>query len=288
MKAFSWILLPVLFVLSACVKNNENPTWLDIRKWTLIKNVDLNGQEGELSSNFSDVYLLIDGKVIGYFELPIKLPILEQGTHTITMYPAIRNNGISATKKVFPFCDKFEVNHNFIPDSVVPLDPVTKYSSNCKFWIEDFEDAAVKIYTDPISNGTLTSGNDPVILNYGNFYGHVKVTTADSLWLGYATPSMTLPKSGAEVYMEIDYYNDNKLRTGLIAYEPSETKTHVNIDLNAQDASSIRWKKIYIDLKEIVSNSPQAGSFSPFFDARLSNGKSEGNIYIDNIKMIHF
>ena len=282
-----FIFVLLFHLLQSCVKNNPNPAWLDIHAWNLVENPNLSTIEGELSHNFSEVYVLIDDQVMGFFEMPIKIPILLEGTHKVTLYPAIKNNGISATKRVYPFCKAYEFNVDFQSDQVSIVDPTTSYDDNSKFWIEDFEDASIKIFTEAISTGTLKAENDPAILSYGNFYGHIALTQADSLWFGYITPSVYLPQSGAEVYLEIDYWNSNSLLTGLFAYTPSGTLSHPNIQLNPQEASDVQWKKIYIDLKELVSNSIGANSFSAYFNAGIDPGLTNGDIYIDNIKLIH-
>ena len=48
------------------------------------------------------------------------------------------------------------------------------------------------------------------------------------------------------------------------------------------------WKKIYIDLRELIGNSPSGSVFSQSFIASLDEGNTEGIILIDNIKVIHF
>jgi hypothetical protein len=47
-------------------------------------------------------------------------------------------------------------------------------------------------------------------------------------------------------------------------------------------------KKIYIDLREMISNSPMATYFEQSFQALLDANDSEGTIIIDNIKVVHF
>jgi hypothetical protein len=58
--------------------------------------------------------------------------------------------------------------------------------------------------------------------------------------------------------------------------------------LNKQAPSAVKWKKIYIDLKELISNSPAGTYFEQSFQALLDEGDTEGTIIIDNIKVVHF
>ena len=279
--------LTVFLLFTSCVKNNPDPAWLEVKEWTLQANPDLVNIEGELSHNFSDAWVFVNDKVIGVFEVPFKIPILQSGNCNIKLYPAVRNNGISGTKKIYPFVEKFEINTELIQNKTLTIEPVTKYSSYAQFWIEDFEDAALKINTDATSADTMIVGNDPQIMKW-NRYGIVTLNNIDTNWVAYTTDELALPK-GQEVYWEIDYYNTNAVTTGVISLSNSSApKNNEYIRLNAQNPSSVKWKKVYLDLKEIVTNSSGSNSFLMSFQSKLDDGDSEGIIVIDNIKVIHF
>ena len=281
-------LLLVGFLFSSCLKNNPDPSWLEVNAWTLEANSSASMYQGELTHNFTDAWVYIDDKIIGVFEVPFKIPLLLKGNVNIKIYPAIKNNGISATKKLFPFTEVYEVNTELVQNKTVTLNPVTRYYSWTKFWIEDFEDAAMQIENDPNSLTQITSANDPLILKYGNYYGHVTLTPADSSWIAYTTEHLVLPKGGKEVYLEVDYYNTNSLTTGVLAISPTDVKPNQNIQLNKQETSSIKWKKIYIDIKEIVSFYTTASYYQMSFQAYLEAGLGTGEICIDNIKVVYF
>lgn len=272
--------------MNSCIKNNPDPSWLEVTAWTLEQNSNSQYPTGELTHNFTDAWVYVDDKIIGVFEVPFKIPILRSGMVNIKIYPAVRNNGIAATKKIYPFVEVFEVNKELVQNEVLKLDLVTRYSSIVKFWVEDFEDPAVKLTNDPVSASTYTLGNDPSILKWGNYYGRIDLNTTDSSWIAY-TDNMFLPK-GQEVYLEIDYYNTNQLITGVLAISSTSIKNNPNIQLNAQDLSSVKWKKIYIDLKEIVSNSAEAEYYKQSFEAIIRQGFSQTFIVLDNIKVVHF
>jgi hypothetical protein len=98
---------------------------------------------------------------------------------------------------------------------------------------------------------------------------------------------MVLPK-GKECYLEIDYKVTNNVTTGLIYVTSESTTNNVHIRLNAQKPDVAVWKKIYIDLRELIGNSPSGSVFSQSFIASLDEENTEGIILIDNIKVIHF
>lgn len=285
MKQFFFISV-IFLIFSSCVKNNPDPSWIEVTEWTLMSNPNSLNDPGALTHNFSDAYVLVNDKVIGIFEVPFKIPVLTSGNVNIKVYPVIRNNGISATKKIYPFAEGYEVNLELIQNQTVTINPTTQYFSNLQFWLEDFEDAAVKIENDPNSMTVIMTGNDPAILSWGNFYGLVNLNTVDSTWVAY-TDDMYLPRN-KEVYLEIDYYNTNALTTGVIGISSSSIVNNANIQLNKQDPSTVKWKKIYIDLKEIISGSTEAEYFKQSFQAVIDSGESDGQIILDNIKVVYF
>ena len=98
---------------------------------------------------------------------------------------------------------------------------------------------------------------------------------------------MNLPQ-GREVYLEIDYYNTNSVVSGLIGVGNSGITTNPNVQLNFQDASNVKWKKIYIDLKEAVSGMANIDYYEFSFEALIKAGETNTEINIDNIKAVYF
>ena len=84
------------------------------------------------------------------------------------------------------------------------------------------------------------------------------------------------------------FSSTSRLVTGVIAIDGSNTTNNVNVQMNEQDPAEVVWKKIYIDLKTIVSGSPFADSFEHSFEAVLGEGKTSAEINIDNVKVVRF
>ena len=285
-----FLILPILLLLG-CVKNNPDPAWLEVTEWTLLSNTSLSGAEGELTHNFSDAWVYINDEVIGVFEVPFKIPLLQSGPCTIKLFPTVKNNGIAATKKIYPFMEVFQVSTELIKNQITTLNPVTKYNSICQFSIEDFEDPLnLNIMVDQNTSAiksTPTSNLDLQLFN-GNFYGLIQLNTIDSTWIASTQNQLAITK-GREAYLEIDYYNTNSIATGVIYVKPDNTtQNNPNYGMQAQDANSVQWKKIYIDLKELIGYSPNGSNFLQSFIARLDEGKNEGEIRLDNIKVVYF
>jgi hypothetical protein len=281
------ILFCCAVLFSACVRNNPKPIWLKIDHWTLQSNGS-DANLGMLTHNLSEAWVYVDNKVIGVFELPCKIPVLASGNKKIQIYPAIRNNGIAATKKIYPFCKPMEFNLDLVEGQTYEIDAVTEYYEGLQCWKEDFTANTFAIETIEPSNTVLMLGNDPDIsISPNNQYGRIHFTTSDSLWLAHTIDNLDLPSS-QEVYLEIDYRNTNNLLTGVLALTNSGAEENPYILLNAQDPSTVRWKKIYIDLQEIISYSTSANAFQIYFNTLIDSGKTESDIYLDNIKVVYF
>ncbi len=286
------LLLSLIGILAnSCVRNNPKPIWLEINEWTIESNPDLvnNGQEPDfLSHNFTEAWVYVDNKIIGCFEVPCKIPVLISGdAKKIQIYPAIRNNGIGATKKIYPFMVPVDTTMNLVAGETYTFNPKTHYNSVTKFWTEDFESSTVQIEDDPVSSAAISFGNNSQIALSGT-YGLVNLTTAEPLWVGLTTESVYLPK-GKEVYLEISYRNSTSLLTGVKAMNlDGSTTDNPNVAMNAQDAGSMQWKKIYIQLTEIISYSTNANYFKQYLKAQLPEGQTTADVYIDNIHIVYF
>ena len=281
--------ISLFFLFSACVKNNPDPAWLQVNEWTISANPSLSLEEGELTENISEAWVYINDEVIGVFQVPFKIPILKEGNVTFKIFPAIKNNGISATKKIYPFLKEYIINGTLVKNQVYTINPTTQYKDNLEFWVEDFEDASFQITDDPnTSAANIDTDNIDLQWFNGNAYGKVVLNAEDSTWIAFTgEPYMILPK-GQECYLEIDYKVTNTVTTGLIYVTSESTTNNVNIRLNAQKPDVAVWKKIYIDLRELIGNSPSGSVFSQSFISSLDEGNTEGIILIDNIKVIHF
>ena len=176
MKIFRILLAvaSITFALSSCTKNNPDPVWLEISEWELSDSSDPLNPVGELTHNFSDAWVYVDNELIGVFELPCKIPLIQEGAKDVKIYPAVWNNGISATKKIYPFVEVYETSIELNKNQVITLNPTTRYKDGVQFWIEDFETNVFQI-----GNGSsavqIQKVNDPIILQSfnGDFFGGI-------------------------------------------------------------------------------------------------------------------
>lgn len=287
MRHFTLLIL-LAFLFSACVRNNPKPVWLKISAWSLQENPDPSAEDpGDLTSNFTNAWVYVDNKLIGVFEVPCTIPVLMSGNKNVRIYPTVINNGISATKKIYPFCEPYSIDLDLVEGETYAITPTTHYKTECHFWVEDFEDPSIKLDPDGNSTATLVRENVPA-LSLTGYYGHVALTTSDSLWVATTSGEMHLPGGGAEVYLEIDYRNDNKFETGVMSVSSSTgVSSNASGGFNPQNTATMVWKKMYIDMREIVSYYTSADYFKQYIVMLIQSGKTNADIYIDNIRVIY-
>ena len=276
----------IIFFVLSCAKDQPKVSWLKIESFILEDNLLAVNDAGELTHDLSEAFVNIDGKFIGAFQLPIKIPVIKEGNCEIVILPGVINNGINATKRRYPFVEPYISTINLIQEDTITIQPVTKYYSQTKFLIEDFENAVLKIETDGVSTASIVKENDPSILQWGNSYGAIHLNETDSLFIGYTNFLQNLPKQGAEVYLELDYMNSNSILTSVLSYSATDLNEDIHIQLNPQETPV--WKHIYLDLKEIISFRQSATVNEQGFTALIDDYSTSKFIYLDNLKIIYY
>jgi hypothetical protein len=287
-KIYLLLFLSFLF-LSACKKTDNTPSWLVINDFVLTTD---EPTEGDNSHGISDVWVYMDNQAIGIFEIPCRIPILAEGPHDFTIYAGVKQNGISSTRVRYPFYDRYDASITLIKDQDVVATPTTKYKSAVQFsMIEDFENIGVDFVRELISDTdivVLDKVSYPSIVEYGNNCGAIFLTLADSIYKGATSADLNLPGSGADVYVEMDFMNDNSMLLSLKAENSTSTNEAPLVQMNPQDPSTMKWKKIYISLKDNVSFEIFATSFEIILTSIIDAEKTSGVVYLDNIKVLHF
>ena len=90
----------VLFIIfSSCNPEETEPAYL------LINHVSVSSNpvtQGSNCSNVKDVWVYVDNKYLGTFQLPARVPVLESGSKNVILRAGILENGISATHSAYP------------------------------------------------------------------------------------------------------------------------------------------------------------------------------------------
>ncbi len=288
MKKLYFFIVSISLVLSAC-KKDSTASWLKIDSVNLTTNLVV---EGENSHAINYVWIYMDNQSLGIFEVPCEIPILAEGEHDFIFFAGIKKDGIfdqGHSIYRYPFYDKIDEKLTLVKEQTLNYTPNFKYKNGVSFvGKEDFEDTGIILQNDPNEDTTqihiISKANYPNIIKYGNNCGRLIVSNIDTIAQVFTDIGLSLPKG--EIFMEIDYMNDNTFAQGSI--------TNVEILdpyllMAAQDKATMKWKKMYIDIgaqTNYLSYTPS--SYNYYFTANIDDGNSVGTIYIDNIKILYF
>ena len=286
----SLFLTCVAFMLltSGCDREEEAiPTYLEILPFQLTTDYT---NEGSASEKVVDAWLYVGTEFLGAYELPATVPVLASGANEITLFPGIKVNGIASRPEINVFYERYVTNLDLQAGEISTIQPVTKYLEFAEFpFIENFDSAhVIDEDEDGNPNTAITVSTTEA---FENASGHIHLDV-DNIQMEAATSIRfeNLPTNNSTVYLELDYKNNIAFAIGLIGHQANipEAKQYI-IVLNPKD----EWNKIYIDLSgelaasglneyQLVFNAilplNDAGGFDP----------EEGDIYLDNIKLVHF
>jgi hypothetical protein len=281
-----------LLLVTACEKfegDQTIPSYLKIDTIFLENNHLI--EEGELTHNFTDVWVYVDDQLIGAWELPAVVPVLAHGNHKLALFAGIKLNSMSGTRAQYPFVrprvfDQF----TFRIDSVITIDPdVSFYETSNFLWIEDFEDSPMTLIPTSNSDTSLTFfsydtpepffGNRSGIGTVDHTFRVLEVTTFSE-----DKPGFDLPASGQPVFLEMEYKSNTTLRVGVFIRDASiGIRQHSVLMLNP---SGNQWKKTYVNFTPVLNSYYYADYYNVFFRVDKGSADEEEYIMLDNLKLI--
>jgi hypothetical protein len=295
-KAVSIVFLVLLaWIFASCEKFDGDqtiPSYLYVDQFYLQNNPEI--QEGKLTHDFTDVWAYVDDQLIGCFEMPATIPVLENGYHKIALYPGIKYNTQSGTRAphiyMKPFIDE---EFYFAVDTVAEFSgskPNTMYYTNTQFdIIEEFESVSGTFIHSTISNDSVIGlyEHDPGDFDrFGNTACMGELTESGEIFEIYYfeedKPGLTFP-TGIPVIFEMEYKTNNTLIVGAIIIDGSPSQ-HAILILKP---TNNEWKKAYVNITPTVSENATADGFSIFVRAEKDAGVETGTILLDNFKLIH-
>ena len=277
-------------ILLASCQEDLTPSWLAVNKVNFITNESV---EGVNSHDIVDGWVYIDNQSMGVWEIPFRMPVLEEGEHTVLIIPGIKLNGITATRTTNAFYETYSATVNLKKEETTTIVPTFKYKEATKIMArDDFEDTGVILNPDVAEDSTkfeiISKLDYPNIVKYGNNCGRLKINSVDSTVK--VITYLNLPVIQKKMYLELDYLTTNSFTIGII------NKTSVNVPndqgsfvgVYRTDTSQYEWKKIYFPLSEQINLNPFAKYFEFYIYAVLDNVNTEAEIYIDNVKIVYF
>ncbi len=283
-----FFLFAVLLIYNSCEIIDPSEK---IPSYIQIDTIDINTYSGQgtASHNIVDAWVYINDQLIGVYELPAKIPILEEGNNKLSIRAGIKVNGIASTRAVYPFYEIIKQDINLVSDSIIILQNLsTKYYDSNEFpWVigngqEDFEQQGVSIETATNSDTNMVATSDEVF--EGNQSGVISLIDSLDSYLGTSIVSFSPPGASESVFLELNYKSDIAFQVGVYvnAFSGSLIKKNILI-VNKSDG----WNKIYINLGQTLRREIGLSGYKVFIEVLKPSDITSSNTYFDNIKLVH-
>ncbi len=295
---FSVLLIIILF--SSCKKTDLTASYIYIDASSF--SIDMTGfndefstgyDQGELeciaSQNFPDAWVMVNGKDLGTWELPCKIPVLAKENATVQIFPGVKLNGVSTSRPRYPFTDANKQTINLKPSEITKISsiPVKYYSTTAFKVVENFERDYNGYFAAEDSNGV----NFEHIYDMDNPTNRIGMISLEDSVMDFnvLTSALRFNSDVQYVFLEMDYRCDvenAQIYAGVLITKPT-TVVATDEPLVVVNASP-KWKKIYINLTQAVLRNHISEAVS--YRVYLSGGRSDStpiHYYFDNIKVVY-
>ena len=288
---FTFLLIPV-FLFNSCDKfegDQTSPSYIRIDSIGFGSEYDT---EGTGKQDILDVWVYVNDQTIGAFEMPVEIPVLQQGSCRVEIWPGIKLNGISATRAPYPFFEPIVHEEiELVPDHLVSLGGTSAYRENTDFlWMEDFEDHILVLIPAPQSDTGIyrtAPGHPGAFIDENSAYSGVVTLTGENDYMLLQTDDGEgggfLLKGGDYAFMEMHFRSDETVIIGMFIRQASgEIETRPFIGLNP----TREWKKIYVNFTPVIADNPGATDFKVYLESRKTDEAPQVAIMFDNLKFL--
>lgn len=281
---YLFLILLVAFALTSCNPDEREPAYLVINAVKVSSNPQTQGSN---CSNIKDVWVYVDNQYLGTYQLPARIPVLEEGTKNVILRAGILENGISATHSAYPLYNSDNRSINFIPGQETTIDTfnVAYFPALIYTWYEDFEKDAVGggFSLSPEPNNNLA----PLATDSVDVFEGVRCLKMKVDGTNYVSDIETngdgyVLYRGKDIYLEMNYKCDYEFTVGLRGMLANDKRNIPVLLFNP----SPNWKKIYINVSKFVNSNYDVPKFKIYFYLTTPPGGAEATVYLDNLKLI--
>jgi len=252
------------------------------------QNYDPKELDAIAQQNFTDVLVSLNGKELGYRQLPCTIPLLPNysGRNNIRVIPCVRTPNTSTTTLQYPFVTPIEEFFEMQKEKEYQLsDFKLKYLSSVDFSvIETFEQSTDFIPRVPNEfPATMEILYDKELQkNIGSI-----ILVDSSVFFDIVTPYFPLQGNGERQFWEISYNTTNGRMVTHLGFENSITMA--GRDMVILPSTEGVWKKVYIDITNTVREASYTAS-QVSTRLRITGIKNDASIgseyFFENIKLI--
>jgi hypothetical protein len=269
-----------LLLISSCKMPNDG-----IPLYMRMDSVQVNTSSGQGSNshNITDVWVEANADNVGAFGVPCNIPVLQENDVRFVVSAGVKESGQSGVRVIYPFYTTDTFSIVGVRGEHYSHKPVFTYVTGTQFaFTENFD---LTNGFEPLNTSiTLASSPDVDPVYGGSRCLKLTVSAADSNEMATTIDTFDLPE-GLEIWLEVDYKSEVPFYIGFNGYfKGSNTAYPVPVlFVNAQP----KWNKVYVKLSSLMGNL-RADTYKIYFEALRPYGTSGGNVYIDNVKLVHF
>ena len=283
MISTTWYAACGMVILLGCRKTDEVPAYVVIPAVS----VSATDAQGGSTSKITDVWVSLNDRSVGVWELPARVPVLGTGPNTISVTPAVKRNGSFDDRLRYPYYSTWSATLDLVPEQAVGAAPMVGYVEAVDFWLERFNEAGNLFNVSDDSDTTLllytATENPEVVLDGTSCGGFVLETGRDRINL-YTNENFD-PANGP-AYIELDYSTDINLTIGLSYTESGSSQAEPWILLvPTTQEGGLKWNKVYIDVSSFF-NVAGLSQRNIYIAAALPPGQATAHVYLDNFKLI--
>lgn len=285
-----WSLLTLIFFQAGCKKFDKPEK---AAAYIYIPNIHLQvgPTQGTAANGIIDAWVYVNDQPVGVYELPCLVPMLTEGKQKITIYAGIKDNGIGEERNKYTFYQPYiTYDVDLVPGQIDTMKgtvaPVVTYypASDIDIWYENFDDASIGFVAETNSDAGVTYIGDSTTAFEGNGMGKIELTSSMDFARVHTSQTFTLPKNGKPVYVEINYNTNNSMAIGVQTIIGTDV---TNYDNTVIVPTSGVWKKMYVNLTDVVSEQGSATQFKFIITMSKDDGITTAENYIDNFKVVY-
>lgn len=278
-------------LLSSCEGKDEPvPAYLRIDSLSL--NIKIG--EGNEVHQIKAVQVYSPTRLLGLFELPATIPVLETGDVKFSIVPAVYLNGSSS---------QMVTHTGFLPlDTTLTMtrgtithfsNPRLNFRNSCNFlWTEDFEDNSSTVVGVNVVKGDTTLITSESFDLEGRFPSVSKVYTAliaqsdtnKYIDLGSFKTFNTLPSDGRDIFLEFSIKSDIPVQLALKRTKITGSEYVPYLYLFETGG---QWKHFYVNLVYEAGGQPSGTEYQILFSSDVTGGSGAHKIHIDNIRLTY-
>jgi hypothetical protein len=253
-----------------------------------IDGFDLQTPElGPSTSDISEVWVFAgeNNNFIGAFPLPARIPITRTGSTAMRFEPGVKQNGVSVTPEIYEFYTPVFRTLELVPGETVDVGtPVIGYRPEARLAIfETFEPGFTRSFSELVRGDTSIVITQEAIRT-GEFSGKIYLSDDNPLVEVASTESFSgLTDVRNYVWLEMDFRSDANGQWGATGANGIDIIRFFDAGFRPQT----EWTKIYFNLTETIIEST-LDEYRINLTTLLPPELSEGAVYLDNIKLLHF